>query len=111
MKEIEQVLKEKNFVYVSLMMIIMLGVILAVVNHSIIDDAYISFRYSENFVEGNGLVFNEGEYVEGYSNFLWVLIMSFFMFFGISPILISKILGIFFFASSILFKTIPVAVV
>lgn len=37
------------------------------------DDAYISFRYVRNLVEGNGLVFNRGEAVEGYTNFLWVL--------------------------------------
>jgi arabinofuranosyltransferase len=37
------------------------------------DDAFISFRYARNLVEGHGLVFNRGERVEGYTNFLWVL--------------------------------------
>ena len=37
------------------------------------DDAFISFRYVRNLLEGHGLIFNPGEYVEGYSNFLWVL--------------------------------------
>ena len=37
------------------------------------DEAFISFRYARNLLEGHGLVFNPGEYVEGYSNFLWVL--------------------------------------
>jgi hypothetical protein len=37
------------------------------------DDAYISFRYAENLNHGLGLVFNAGERVEGYSNFLWTL--------------------------------------
>ena len=37
------------------------------------DDAFISFRYVRNLLEGHGLVFNRGERVEGYSNFLWVL--------------------------------------
>ena len=37
------------------------------------DDAFISFRYVRNLLKGHGLVFNPGEYVEGYSNFLWVL--------------------------------------
>lgn len=41
-----------------------------------IDDAYISFRYTDNLLRGNGLVFNAGERVEGYSNLLWVLILS-----------------------------------
>ena len=37
------------------------------------DDAFVSFRYARNLLEGHGLVFNPGDYVEGYSNFLWVL--------------------------------------
>src|SRR5262245_30182050 len=37
------------------------------------DDAFISFRYVRNLVTGHGLVFNVGERVEGYSNFLWVI--------------------------------------
>ncbi len=37
------------------------------------DDAFIGFRYVRNLVEGHGLVFNPGEYVEGYTNFLWLL--------------------------------------
>lgn len=40
------------------------------------DDAYTSFRYAKNFAEGNGLVFNKGERVEGYTNFLWVMILG-----------------------------------
>ncbi len=39
----------------------------------ICDDAYITFRYARNLVEGHGLVFNAGERVEGYTNFLWTL--------------------------------------
>jgi arabinofuranosyltransferase len=39
----------------------------------LLDDAYISFRYVRNLVDGHGLVFNRGEWVEGYTNFLWVL--------------------------------------
>ncbi len=37
------------------------------------DDAFISFRYTRNLIEGHGLVFNPGERVEGYTNFLWIL--------------------------------------
>src|SRR5262245_23443162 len=41
------------------------------------DDAFISFRYARNLAEGHGLVFNPGlERVEGYSNFLWVLLLA-----------------------------------
>ncbi|MEW6508573.1 MAG: hypothetical protein AB1432_12610 [Bacteroidota bacterium] len=40
------------------------------------DDAFITLRYVENFINGNGLVFNPGYKVEGYTNFLWVLLIS-----------------------------------
>jgi len=43
---------------------------------SLFDDAMISMRYAWNFSHGNGLVWNPGEYVEGYTNFLMTLIMS-----------------------------------
>ena len=39
-----------------------------------IDDAYISLRYARNLVSGTGLVYNPGEYVQGYTNFLWVML-------------------------------------
>ncbi len=38
----------------------------------LLDDAFVYFRYVDNLVHlGRGLVFNEGEYVEGYSSPLW----------------------------------------
>jgi hypothetical protein len=40
------------------------------------DDAYISFRYARNLVTGHGLTYNIGERVEGYTNFLWVMLMT-----------------------------------
>src|SRR5690606_33595760 len=40
------------------------------------DDAFISFRYSQNLANGHGLVFNPGEKVEGYTNFLWTWLFS-----------------------------------
>jgi arabinofuranosyltransferase len=40
------------------------------------DDAFISFRYAKNLTDGHGLVFNPGERVEGYTNFLYVLILA-----------------------------------
>lgn len=40
------------------------------------DDAYISFRYARHLATGQGLVWNLGERVEGYTNFLWTLLMA-----------------------------------
>ncbi len=57
------------------------------------DDAFITFRYSRNLIEGRGLFFNPGERVEGYTNFLWLLVLA-----GLMPVLnpvaASKILGV-----------------
>ncbi|MBI3163333.1 MAG: hypothetical protein HYZ24_01515 [Chloroflexi bacterium] len=46
--------------------------------YSLFDDAMISMRYAWNFSHGEGLVWNPGEHVEGYSNLLMTLIMSLF---------------------------------
>jgi hypothetical protein len=40
------------------------------------DDAFITFAYAQNFARGHGLVFNPGEWVEGYTNFLWALLLG-----------------------------------
>src|SRR5438046_1501989 len=44
--------------------------------HVMYDDAFITYRYAENLARGLGLVYNPGERVEGYSNFLWTLMMA-----------------------------------
>lgn len=41
-----------------------------------VDDAFISLRYAERLVDGKGLTWNDNYYVEGYSNLLWVLLVS-----------------------------------
>ena len=46
---------------------------MASVSWFLTDDAFISFRYVRNLLNGHGLVFNVGERVEGYSNFLWIM--------------------------------------
>lgn len=58
------------------------------------DDAFISFRYADNLVRHGELVFNLGERVEGYTNFLWTLLMAGVMFLGLDPVPWSKALGI-----------------
>ena len=42
------------------------------------DDAYITFRYAENWASGQGLVYHPGsdEPVEGYSEFLWAILLG-----------------------------------
>ena len=40
------------------------------------DDAMVSMRYARNLADGFGLVWNPGERVEGYTNFLWTIVMT-----------------------------------
>jgi arabinofuranosyltransferase len=42
----------------------------------LVDDAFISFRYASHLAHGEGLVYNVGERVEGYSNFLWTVLIA-----------------------------------
>lgn len=58
------------------------------------DDAFISFRYAENLLDGLGLVFNAGERVEGYSNLSWTLLMAGAMGLGLDPVLASVLAGL-----------------
>lgn len=60
------------------------------------DDAYISFRYADNLVRHGELVYNLGERVEGYTNFLWTLTMAGAMALGGDPVFWSRVLGIGF---------------
>lgn len=60
------------------------GVALALHLGWVADDAFISFRYARNWVDGVGLVFNAGERVEGYTNFLWIVLISPFQALGFS---------------------------
>jgi arabinofuranosyltransferase len=59
-----------------------------------LDDPFISFRYARNLLDGHGLVFNPGERVEGYSNFLWIILLTPFMKLGFDPVVASKVLGL-----------------
>ena len=70
---------------------LILGVL--VVLEFVKDDAYISFRYAHNLVTGNGLVFNAGERLEGYTNFLWTMVMVPFEALGCDLFQVCEVLG------------------
>jgi arabinofuranosyltransferase len=58
------------------------------------DDAYISFVFSRNLAEHGELVFNPGmDPVEGYTNFLWTLLLGLLMLVGLQPEVTSLVLG------------------
>lgn len=60
------------------------------------EDAFISFRYARNFVDGHGLVFNIGQREEGYSNLLWVIILAVGKMLGFSFEVFSRLASLLF---------------
>jgi arabinofuranosyltransferase len=62
-----------------------------------VDDAFITYRYAEHLSDGNGLVWNENEPpLEGYSNFLWLIIHVPFVKMGVHPLEVSKVVSVLF---------------
>ena len=62
--------------------ILLAVVLLAAVGHSLLlydmpfEDSYITFRYAANLAEGNGLVYNSGERVEGFTSLGWTVLLA-----------------------------------
>jgi arabinofuranosyltransferase len=57
------------------------------------DDAFITLRYAENFLSGQGLVWNYGTRVEGYTNFLWLIFLILFKQLGVDYIFTLSFFG------------------
>ena len=68
--------KQKLLIFIIGLFFLVFRVIYMMNINVLIDDAFISFRFARNFSEGLGLVFNSGERVEGYTNFLWTVLLS-----------------------------------
>ena len=63
---------------------------------SLFDDAMISMRYAENLAHGFGAVFNPGQPpVEGYTNPLWMLVMSVFHYLPVGKETLSLVFQLF----------------
>ncbi len=60
------------------------------------DDLFITLRYVTNLISGRGLVYNVGERVEGYSNFLWVLMLAGPARLGVDLVVLARGLGVLF---------------
>lgn len=57
------------------------------------DDAFISLRYSQRLLAGDGLSWTDGERVEGYSNLLWVLLTAGLGGLGLDLVTGARVLG------------------
>jgi hypothetical protein len=93
-------LQQRGLQAVLLVAILALGLVLAWQLRWIGDDAFISFRYARNLLDGHGLVYNPGERVEGYTNFLWTLLIASGMWLGWHPVHVSLLLGLTAFMST-----------
>jgi arabinofuranosyltransferase len=59
------------------------------------EDAFITFQFARNLVNGHGIVWNIGEApVEGYTNFLWLLLSAFLMKIGLNVTLYTQLFGV-----------------
>lgn len=72
---------------------------LMVLNAWIVDDAYITFRSVDNFLNGYGLKWNVDERVQVYTHPLWMFVVSFFVFltseFFFTVLILSGVLSFF----------------
>jgi hypothetical protein len=67
-----------------------------------VEDAAIAFSYARNIANGDGVVpFPGGERVEGYSDPLWVALLTLGQIVGLNPFLLSKVLGGIFAAAAV----------
>lgn len=60
------------------------------------DDAFITFRYCANLVDGNGLVYNVGEKVQGITTPIWGFVLAIPASLGVSLEIASRWLGLLF---------------
>lgn len=74
--------------------LLLLAVHITLYHPFIADDALISLRYAERFVQGLGLTWSDGERVEGYSNLSWVLATAALHALGMDLVSAARVLGI-----------------
>lgn len=77
-----------------LLLAILFAALSAYLNRSFFhDDAFITLRYADNFIAGRGLVWNPNEYVQGYTNFLSLIFISFLGKLGLDLISASRVVN------------------
>lgn len=90
-----------NFVETTLLVLLFLFVgtlfigTLCYEKNIIFDDSFISFRYAKNLAEGNGITWNPGVFprTEGYTNFLFVVLLAPFIRAGLDVLLVAQVLS------------------
>jgi hypothetical protein len=59
-----------------------------------VDDSFITFRYARNLAAGNGPNYNADERAEGYTSFLWLLVLTPIEVAGLPVEVSSKVIGV-----------------
>jgi arabinofuranosyltransferase len=86
---------DKLYPYYYLLAIIIIFIIHSLYLSRVAEDAFISFRYAKNLINGHGLTWNVGESpVEGYTNFLWVIICAFALKSGFDVSRFAQVVGV-----------------
>lgn len=67
---------QRSWRFAALGLTLLLSLFHQLVYATVAGDAYVTFRYARNLADGHGPVYNIGEYVEGYANFLWMLLVA-----------------------------------
>jgi hypothetical protein len=101
MKTFRQIINNRTWIFLISGLILTIGFIHAYHYAFVNDDAFISFRYADNFNHGLGLVYNKSEHVEGFTNFLWTMIIAASMQLSFDPVASSTALGIIFYAGTL----------
>jgi arabinofuranosyltransferase len=71
-------------------------------NRFIQDDAFILFQYARRLVEGHGLTWLDGERVEGYTTFLWTLLLGVPFALHLDPVVFAWCAGLLLYAGTLL---------
>ena len=95
-------MKSKIYIHTSLILLCTGFWLIAyiIIGNWFTDDAFIAFRYAQNLFNGIGLVFNKGQYVQGYTSFIWIILLICLRYcqisFQISAIIINAISYVLF---------------
>lgn len=79
-----------------IMPLLFIGLLLVHANYYmpfLADDALISLRYADRLIHGGGLTWSDGQPVEGYSNLMWILLVSLLGSLGTDLVVVARILG------------------
>ena len=87
-------MKDRKRIYVIFSVILLSSFSLFFSHFFYHDDSYITLRYSQRLADGKGLTWNDGERVEGFTSFLWLIQNALLKYIGIDLVSGSRYLGL-----------------